>query len=116
MSDIKFVEAEVVKLNLKKNDTLVVKLKGDQFTGDDLSSLREHFKLAFKDNPVKVLLFCLPDNHDMVFEVVSEEKSCNNGSCSGCGCSKKKTLVPTTPTDDDGNPIELPPEENEDER
>lgn len=101
MTDLRFVEAEVVKLNLKPTDTLVVKLKGDEFTPEVMQSLQDHFSLAFKNNPVKVLLFNLPDNHDMKFEVVSEEKSCNTGSyCSDCSCGKKEAAEANTPPDE----------------
>jgi len=88
--ELKFVEVEVAKLNLKPDDTLIIKLKGDSFFPETMQSLQDHFKEAFKNNPVKVLLFSLPDGHDMNFEVVSEKKSCNTGSyCADCSCGKK---------------------------
>lgn len=100
--DLRFVEAEVHKLNLKPNDTLIVKLKGNEFDEATMASLQEHFQAAFRNNPVKVLLFNLPDDHDMKFEVVSEEKSCNTGSyCSDCNCGKKAAAEATQPPGDE---------------
>lgn len=90
--DLKFIEAEVHKLNLGPNDTLIVKLKGEEFDQSTLSSLQDHFKEAFKGNPVRVLLFALPENHEMKFEVVTKEKTCNTESyCSNCSCGKKES-------------------------
>lgn len=111
--DLKFVEAEVVKLNLKPTDTLVVKLKGDEFDQATMQSLQEHFQAAFRNNPVKVLLFNLPDNHDMKFEVVSVEPSCNTGSyCSDCNCGKKASAEKAISSEEaKSRLVDMPPED-----
>ena len=87
-------EVEVSKLNLKKNDVLVVKMHGEDFDHQLIQSLQNHFKKVFPSN--KVLVFSLSEGMSMDLEVVKsrlleEKAACSSGPCEGCDCGKKNS-------------------------
>ena len=91
MTELKFSEVELQKVNLVPGDTLIVKLKGDVFMDGDLNTLKTQLDKTFKGN--KVVVFMVPNDNDITLEVVSqpEVSDCSKPSsyCSDCSCGKK---------------------------
>jgi hypothetical protein len=77
-------EIEVQKLSLQPGDTLIVTLKHDSISREDLISLRANFVHMFPDN--KVALFNVGVTGDLVFSVASQSEV---SYCSDCSCGKK---------------------------
>jgi hypothetical protein len=95
MIDIK--EIEVSKINLQPGDTLVVKLKGEEWLSniEGVQAIKKGFDKLFPENPVAVLT--MPANHDVEFSAInelenSENKACNTQNyCADCNCGKKES-------------------------
>lgn len=70
--EVTIKELEVMKLNLSPSDTLVVKLKGERMSEEDSNNLAAALRRRFPNN--KVIVFTLPEEHDIIFEVVNESE------------------------------------------
>jgi hypothetical protein len=88
--------AELTKINLGPNDTLLVKLKGEEFLNDHSFAdvMKKNFEKVFPEN--RVILMTMPYNHDVELSAInenSENKGCNTASyCADCSCGKKERL------------------------
>ncbi len=83
MNEVTLKEVEVNKINLSPGDTLVVKLKGEQFSESDVYDLQETLKTRFSEN--KVLVLCFREDSDIVLETI---KASDSSVCSDCTCGK----------------------------
>ena len=94
--ELKLEVAQISTLNLKADDTLVVKLIGDYMGDQDMYSLKSQLKAMFPKN--KVLIFAMPNGSDIVFEKVEPQTdlSCSEepkGYCDDCECGKKEASL-----------------------
>jgi hypothetical protein len=69
--EITIKEVEVQRLNLQKDEVLVVKYKGDQVEVSQLMDFRTELRKIFPNN--KVVILGLPENEDMEFSTIKPE-------------------------------------------
>lgn len=92
--ELSLKEVEFVKVNLGPGDTLILKLRGEEWLNNPEQAMRlkEGFDKLFPDNPVVVLT--MPNNHDVELSAInenSENKACNTQNyCADCNCGKKE--------------------------
>lgn len=83
-------EIEVQKLNLKENDTLLVKVKSDYISNSELTELGDGLRNIFKNN--KVVVLSVGENESIDLTIVSDkdyniENDCEpNNKCQNCHC------------------------------
>lgn len=87
-----FTIAELNKISLKEGDVLSVKLTGDNFSVDVVDDLRDTLGRVFKNN--KVMVFAMPKDHDIKFEVVESEIDSCQQTCADCNCGKGQMKGP----------------------
>jgi hypothetical protein len=88
--EITFKEIEIVKLDLKPGDILLVKVKSDDIDESVLDHLKKGLKSALPG--IKVALFGMSLLDDMDFSIVREDSvECGTQSyCTDCSCGKKE--------------------------
>lgn len=82
-----------MKLNLQPGETLLLKLKGDEFVSnyEQTQYLKEYLEGLFPQN--EILIMAIAANHDVELQVIKENKelACNTQSyCVDCNCGKKE--------------------------
>jgi len=106
--DITIKEAEVIKLNPQPGEVLIFKFKGNEFVNDDVQHLGDRLRALFKKN--KIVVMCLPKDHDVELTTVQENvtndtviasggNTASTGDCSlptqycsNCNCGKKERI------------------------
>lgn len=71
--ELKLNEVDVAKLNLQPGEVLVVSVKNDDVSGEDLRPLHEIFTTVFPNN--KIILLCVGTNGDVKFEILKGESN-----------------------------------------
>ena len=66
--NVVFHEVPVSVMNLTPGDTIIVKLKGDDFSEADMHSLQSAMKNRFPDN--RIVMFYIPGNSDIDLSVI----------------------------------------------
>lgn len=97
MSDIKFTEVELNRIELNPGEVLIATVKSDELDGDSMSSLAEMLRGVFPNN--KVIVMGTGSEGNINFTVakdalVSDTKvGCGTtptNFCTDCSCGKKE--------------------------
>lgn len=82
-------QIEATKLNLNPSDTLIVKVKGNEFeNSENTASLQLALKSLFAFNEVMVIY--LPKDHEIDLTVAKIDLEPVNNYCNDCNCGKKE--------------------------
>lgn len=87
MSEIKFNEVDVQRLNLQPKEVLVVRVKSDDISQYAIEQLGTQLRSIFTNNKVVVLAVGLEDSIDLTIAKETEYPEVN--FCSDCACGKK---------------------------
>jgi hypothetical protein len=87
LSEIKLNEVEVQRLNLQPKEVLVVKVKSDDISNQDLEALTNGLRGVFTNNKVVVLATGSDGAIDLTIAKETEYPEVN--FCSDCACGKK---------------------------
>lgn len=87
MSEFKLNEAEVQRINLQPKEVLVVKVKSDEISNQDLEALTKGLRGVFTNNKVVVLAVGSEGSIDLTIAKETEYPEVN--FCSDCACGKK---------------------------
>ncbi len=87
MSEIKFNEVDVQKLNLQPGEVLVIKVKSDDFDQASMQHLGQGMRAIFPNNKVLVLGVEKEGSIDLTIAKGSEYPETNY--CNDCSCGKK---------------------------
>jgi len=72
--ELKISELEIAKLNLQPGDTLMVKVRGDDFDyAETMESLRQSLQNAFP--LARVMVLCMDKDHDIQVTVIKQGAS-----------------------------------------
>ena len=84
--EIKFNEVDVAKLNLTRDDVLVITVKTKRDESSGFENFAHYLQETFDQN--KVVVLGLGENDEVKFTVVKEPPV--QSYCSDCNCGKKE--------------------------
>ena len=85
--ELKINEVDVQKLNLQPGEVLVVKVKSDQVSADDIQSLCEGLKEFFPNN--KVVVLAVEEGGDINLTTIKDSCNIDTNCCGECNCKTK---------------------------
>jgi len=100
LMELKFNEVEVQKLNMQKDEVLIVKIRSDELTASAMDALRNGFKSLLPNNKVVVLGVDTDGSIDLTVAKGSEypveeapKVDCSTVNyCDSCSCGKKEAF------------------------
>ena len=100
MSELSLNQIDVVKLDLRPSETLIITVKNDDVGSADVQSLQTMFSKTFPKN--RVIILAVGQNDDIKFTSVASPdtvvsvpvSSCSTGNfCEDCNCGKKEDFL-----------------------
>jgi hypothetical protein len=85
----KFTELEVQKLNLQPSDVLMVTIKHEDVSQEDLQFVQKKLETLFPNN--KVMSFAMGEEGYIKFTIASTSNASYTNYCNNCDCGKKET-------------------------
>lgn len=89
-------QVEVTKLNLQSGEVLVVTIKHDDVSSDNIKILKEMFNDVFPNNQTLILAVGKDDDIKLtsVKSIDTVRSSCETGNfCNDCNCGKKEDFL-----------------------
>jgi len=99
MSEIKFNEVDVQKLNLQPGEVLVVKVRSDKIDAASISHLSTGLKDIFKNN--KVVVLAVGEEGSIDLTVAKQAEYPEVSYCQDCSCGKKAAYENKNETEGD---------------